>query len=273
MDQVKLGVVIKNTGFRRPTITEDNHILGGLGSPKTILCPDRNWLPYIPDGEIQRRRIETSSCTEFGTTNAIETLESRQFSSVSNYSERFVAIGSGNDENGNDPHVVAEWIRANGLVGESILPFDDSIDSFAKYLSPNPLTQELKDIGKQWLTIYKLNHEYVFKDEDSLKDKQKKLLEALQYSPIGVSVTAWRKGSDSYYKEPGDQDNHWTLLINGEEGKPWTVNDSYLDDGEFIKKLDWNYDFGTAKLYILNRISIPIPLPSLWRQLRKYLCV
>lgn len=210
-------------------------------------------MPYLPIGEQQKRNIETYSCTEFGTLHAIEILAHRKFTDPSDYSERFVAIGAQNNPTGNDPQVVAEWIRHNGLVLEQVLPFNDSITSFEEYLSPDPLTTELTTKAKKWLQQYDFKHEYVFHNNVPLGNKQERLLEALQYSPIGISVTAWRKKGKLYVKNQGEPDNHWTVLVAGERGKSWHVFDSYQDDGNFIKELAWDYDFGYAKLYHLTK--------------------
>lgn len=242
-----------NYGFLEPTITDDNYILGGLGVPKKVLNPDRDWTSDIPQGEIQRRNIETSSCTEYGTLNAIETLEKKLFGIAQDYSERFVAIGAGNTEIGNDPHTVAEWIRHNGLIEESLLPFTDQIQSWAEYVLPNPLPTKLTNRASKWLKTHYFKHEWVFKG-GNIKDKQNNLLEALLYSPIGVSVAAWHEDSGIYVKADNEPDNHWCLLIAGKPGEPWKIYDSYINDGKYIKLLDWNYNFGYAKLFILNQL-------------------
>ena len=231
-------------------------MLGGVGVvDKKVLNPSRDWLPFLPWGEIQQRKIETSSCPEFGTLNGIETLEKRLFGVSSNYSERFVSIGAGNTEQGNSPHTVAEWIRHNGLVDETVLPFTDEITSWNEYMTPNPLTAHYLKGGLKWLTKRTFNHEWVFLGGDSIQKKQEQLWEALLYSPVGISVTAWKKKGDLYVKNPDEQDNHWCLLVSAREGKHWLVLDSYMDD-DFIKELSWDYNFGFAKLYSLKEIKV-----------------
>src|SRR3990167_4702153 len=260
-----------NYGFKLPTITPDNYVLGKLGVTKRILNPERDWFSFLPLGEIQKRNIETASCTEYGTLNAIEILENRQFSKKSNYSERFVAIGAKNTEDGNDPHTVAEWIRHNGLVNEQDLPFTDQIKSWQDYISPN-LSPNLILKALQWLKQNLFKHEWVFENNVSLVQKQLKLLEALQYSPIGVSVNAWYQENDIYVKRPGSLDNPWTVLIPSKQNQPWTVYDSYLDDGQYIKKLDWNYDFQFAKLYVISTLqqkTFIYYLKRYWEELSK----
>ena len=245
----------KNYGFKTPQFAEDHYVLGGLGIvSKQILCPERNWLRYAPIGEPQQRLIETSSCTEFGTLNIIEMLQRRLYGIEPDYSERFVAIGSGNSPDGNDPHIVAEWIRKNGLVNEKDLPFDDSLRTWSDYFSPNPLTNQLLGKGQRWLKQYNFQHEWVFTG-GTIEQKQQKLLEALQYSPIGVSVRAWtRNGTSRYVKPAGAQDNHWCVLAGAVNGSHWLIYDSYTDD-DFVKELDWQYDFGFAKLFSITETT------------------
>jgi len=244
-----------NYGFQPSIVTPDNYILGGVGVPKKILNPERNWVSFLPAGEIQKRNIETSSCTEFGTLNGIETLEKRLFGKIENYSERAVAIGSGNTENGNDPHTVCEYIRKNGLLDDFILPFNDEIESFEQYLSPKPLTNNIEQQALKWLRCRVLKHEWVFGQNASLREKQEKLWESLLYSPLGVSVAAWHEDDNLYVKADDEPDNHWTLLIGGKFGEYWRVNDSYLDDGQYLKTLDWHYNFQFSKLFVINEIK------------------
>lgn len=246
---------MKNYGFIEPVITEDNWVLGGAltASQKLVINPSRNWIPWVPKGETQIRKIETFSCTQFATENAIEIIEKKQFNRIANYSERALAIASGNSQFGNDPHKVAEIIRKGGLANEASLPFTDTIASWDDFMSPRPLTIDIIEEGLLWLERYNFYHEWVFTN-GTLKEKQNKLWEALLYSPLGVSVDAWKFDGEKYVKNEGDRDNHWTLLVDASWGKSWTIYDSYLDDQDYIKYLDWNYDFGFSKLYVLNKI-------------------
>lgn len=242
-----------NYGFLPTEITEEHYVLGGLGVEKKVLNPTREWRPFLPLGEVQRRTIETSSCTEFGSLNGIETLEKKLFGKTENYSERLLAIGAGNTEQGNDPHTVLEYIRHYGLANEKVLPFTDEIKSFEEYLNPRPLTRNYEQVMAKWLKRRDFKHEWVFDKSASLEEKQSKLLESLTYSPLGISVAAWHKDGDLYVKADNEPDNHWTLLVGCKPNEQWIVYDSYLDDGEYIKHLDWHYSFQFAKLFILNQ--------------------
>lgn len=239
---------IKNYGFQAPVITSDNHVLGGLGTPKKILNPYRDWTEYTPPGEHQKKLIETSNCTQFATISAAQTLERMLHGKTKDYSERAVAIGSGNTITGNSPHRVAEWIRKNGLPTEDVLPFNETIASWEEYMTPNPLTNSIIRQAKKF--PHTLNHEWVFFG-GTPEQKREKLWEALQYSPLGVSVVAWQRDGKYYVKSFGQADTHWTLLVAGEYEKHWLIFDSYMDDN-WYKELRWDYDFGFSKLYILN---------------------
>jgi len=243
---------LKNYGYKPPVIEEKNYVLGGiLSAPYEVLQEDGNWKPYLPETEEQRSEsYETNACTIYGTLNAIETLMFRKFGVKKNYCERFTAIMSGLQPDGNDPHKVAESIRKNGVIEDFNLPFSTNIRSFEEYMTPNPMSKYYLDLGKKWLEEYEFKHEYVFNSFDSLKAKQEKMIKALKSSPLGVSVSAWQKNDEGLYYKFG-MDNHWTLLIvNYVEGKYWEVFDSY--DG-FIKKLVWDYDFGICKRYHIEK--------------------
>ena len=117
------------------------------------------------------------------------------------------------------------------------------------------MSEHLKQIAKQWLTEYTFMHEWVFKGGS---DKQERMMEALKYSPLGVSVVGWRQKDGLYVKYPGERDQHWTDVVGYEKDKHWIIYDSYPP---FIKHLAWDYDFGFAKRYHVERITPLIYTP------------
>jgi hypothetical protein len=238
-----------NRGFVEPKIEQENYVLGGAEVPEVTLNASGNWIQYLPKGEPQRRNIETSSCTQYATLNAIETLENFMWKKSQNYSERALAIASENSPVGNDPHKVVEVARKVGLIKEEMLPFTDALESWEDYMRPSPLTDFLLSLGKDWLNKYELKHKWVF-TKGTPEEKTKKLKKALLYSPVGVSVDAWNEEGNVYVKRGND--NHWTLLV-GYIGDNPLVYDSYEQGGAYIKKLEAHYDFGFAKAYFLKR--------------------
>lgn len=245
---------MKNYGYKPPIVEEKNYVLGGVFSaPFEILQESGSWIDYIPIHEEQRQEgFDTNGCTQFATLNALEMLFKRKFGEIKNYSERFVGVMAENDLDGNDPHKTIEAIRHFGCIDDFNLPFSKNLLSFDEYYSPKPMSKYYLDLGKKFLNEYAINHEYVFSSFDSLKTKQEKLMKALKTSPVGVSVSAWQKNDKDLYFKFG-QDNHWTVCIDFKEGEYWLIDDSYLNDGSQLKKLDWDFDFGFAKRYHIEK--------------------
>lgn len=261
-----------NYGFIAPKIYEDHFILGASNSLQTdIINPSGDWSEYVTF-EPQRKQFETYNCTAFGTIKCIEILLKRM-GIDSNDSERFTGIMAGTKSGGNDPHTVAQAIRHNGLIKEELLPFSSDLQDINEYYSFNGADEaKCKAEGLKWLDKYSFGHEWCFKG----KTDKAKMMDSLRMSPLGVSVCAWRKQGDLYVKGKNERDNHWTVAVVGyEKDKYWLIADSYLDDGEPIKKLAWDYNFSYCKRYSINRTKPMQKENKLCKYLyflRKYLC-
>ena len=103
----------------------------------------------------------------------------------------------------------------------------------------------------------------------TLEEKQKRIKNALQFSPVCVSVFAWAFDGEKYVKI--GRDNHCTCLVGYKSLEFWLIYDSYPETNEEIvqqnmkefnlprekvlhlKKLDWSYDFGIAKRYAITK--------------------
>lgn len=244
----------KQFGFIKPQITEDNYIFGSGQLAGSVLQENGQWDDFLPDFEIQRKEgFETMACTCFATLNAIEILFKRQFNATRNFSERFLGIIAENTENGNDPHKVVEVFRKNGAIEDELLPFSNGIDTWEEYYYPKPMTTDFLVKGQNFLQQYVIGHDWVFNGD--IKDKPKKIKDALKYSPVCVSVDAWNKKGQYYVKDKGADDNHWTTLYGYVDGKYWKCYDHYDDS---YKKLAWDYDFGFAKRYTLDVNTNPV---------------
>lgn len=163
------------------------------------------------------------------------------------YSDRFVASGSGTKPNGNSPHAVAEFIRKNGLVEEGRWPFSSDIKNQEEYLAEVPA--HLRKEARKWLRQWSFSHDWVITRDTRKEEKIELLTDALKFSPVGVSVFGWAEDNGTYVK--AGNDNHWCLLIAGDRDY-WYVLDSYAPH---IKKLNKNYDFGFAKRYAVERVA------------------
>lgn len=247
----------KQYGYKPPVIEEKNYVLGGiLSAPFEVLQENGSWIDYLPVFEEQRiEGFDTNGCTVFNTLNCLEILFKKKFGDSRNYCERFIGVVAENAPDGNDPHKVAEAIRHFGNIDDFNLPFSKNLLSFEEYYSPKPMSKYYLDLGLNWLKQFEFKHEYVFNAFTATKDKPKKLIEALKSSPIGVSVAAWHKNDEGLYDKVFE-DNHWTTLIDYKENEYWLIWDSYIIDGSPLKKLVWDYDFGTAKRYWIEKKEV-----------------
>ncbi len=233
----------KNLGYIAP-VPDPKLYLAGVNSklPKVVLQPDRDWSKSAPKFEPQCQKFETYNCASFNTLNPIETIFKR-LGIDDNYSDRWVGIIAGTDpaRGGNSPVTVAEAIRKNGLIPESMLPWGDYLENVGEYYSFKGADEvACRKAGQEWLDTWEFGYEVVPLDANSIK-------EALLYSPLGVAVNAWRKEGDLYSSTVGEGSNHWTMIIRPQ----WLIEDSYIDDGTPLKNLTPDYPFGFILRYHL----------------------
>lgn len=256
----------QNHGFLRDEITEEDYIFGGFNLPLKVLQPDGQWDLFLPKKELQTRNgFESMNCSCYGTLNALETLYKRLYGREINKSERYIGVMAETTPQGNSPQKVIETIRKQaGLIDESLLPFSNDIDTWDKYYYPNPMTNYYIRKGKKWLEQYKIKHEWVF--SFYTQNKIEKLKQALQFSPLGVSVCLWFLEEDGLYHKGNISDDHWLMLYGYEEGKFWKVFDHY--DNTF-KKMSWDYDFEFAKRYSLEKIIKEKSWQEIWKKIKR----
>lgn len=235
---------MKNFGFINRIIEEVDYLFGNTNITRTVLQPNGQWFDYLPEYECQNIKFETTGCSLFSATNCVEILLKRQFGISENYSERYLYNLIPIRPPGGDPHIVAESIRKFGLIKQEILPM---VDTFEEYITPTPMTQEFINLGKNWLKSHWFKHEYLWKNEPNLKKRNKILKNALQYSPVIVSVTAWIAEND-VYRDYGQPNNHLCVCI-GYEDDNFIVFDSY---DHSIKKLDILHHIEVAKAYYIG---------------------
>lgn len=240
-------------GFKEPIINpEDYH----FGSGKLLgeeLQPDGQWV--APASEHQADNFETYNCTAFATTSCLEILFKKIYNQDINFSDRFVGIISETGLGGNSPHKVVEKIRHEGLIPEGELPFAEHLKNINEYYSYKGTTQKSKEThGLQFLNDYTIKHDWVLtkSSPDYKPSRQRTMVEALKFSPLGVSVHAWRQEDGLYTNKQGIPDNHWTACIGYKAGEYWIIFDSYAP---YIKHLNWDYPFQFVKRYNVIEIQ------------------
>ena len=207
--------MLKNFGFKEDTITDDDYILGS-SLPLEVVNPSQNWEEWLPKYEPQASKYETSGCTVWGTQNQIEAYMKKVFGFEPNYSERFNYILAHITHPGAPPSKAYESIRKQGLIDDVLLPY---ADTYKEFLQPNPMMKEFLKKGLEWQSKYDFKHEWIRNPNPD------KIKEALKYSPICVSVTAWFQ-EGGLYVDRGQRNTHWCVAFKVEDNKVH-VFDSY----------------------------------------------
>ncbi len=225
-----------------------NELLG------TILRPNGDWRDYRPKDELQERNgVESSSCYIQAQQHAIATILEEQFGIIdSDFSERFNAFLSDGTQDGGDPIAGAQSIRHDGLIPDSLLSFSPDItswDDFHSFKDGNE--KDCIKTGKEWLKQWKPEYDIVFQRRDPIKYKIMQLREALKYSPVPMSVSAWYEGENNIFVKPPDsRDNHLVLCVYlDENNSPW-IFDTYEP---FIKQLEPNYSSDFAMRWAITK--------------------
>ena len=241
---------LHNTGFLIPKLDSTQYILGSMLSlPKIILQGNMQWGLSLPSEERQHRAtFDTFNCTSFATLNCFEIILNKVYGKYENKSDRFLGIVAGTKPPGNDPHVVAEAGRKNGFINESSLPFDQDIDTVNEYYSfifadENKCRKE----GVGFINQYEIGHEWVFTGSISKSARMALMKEALQYSPLGVSVSGWHE-QNGVYMDNGQPNNHWTVVYGFNE-QGWLCFDSY---SPYKKVISYDHDIRFCKRYSLK---------------------
>ena len=210
-----------------------DYIFGASKVPTVQYMPKGDWEPYLPKYEPQAENYETNGCTVWGTQNQIETFYKAVYGIEPNYSERYTYLLTPiNPDRGADPQKVYECIRKCGLIDNVLFPVPTTKKEF---LDVYKINAKLRNAGDAWLSLHELKWEWLWsvRPENYLEIMK----EALVFSPLGVSVTAWRE-VDGKYVSSGGGNNHWCMCYKiDDEGIH--VFDSY-DHSKKILSLDHN---------------------------------
>jgi hypothetical protein len=257
-------------GFIPHLIEEQAYIFGleNQSAKKVVRRSDRDWRPFCPEQEKQYYNgWDSYGCSVFGTYNMIEIYMKCVYGKTINYAERFTYNIVPIRPYGGDPHDVMEAIRKNGLVEQDVLPLPETFDEFK---TPFPMSQELLDHGKRWLSVYEFEHDYLWNAQPSEERKEQLIHDALVYSPVGVSVTAWHRTSNGLYHDAGLRNNHWCVLVyaarvNGKYVR--VVYDTY--DGVF-KELDPTHRIRYAKKIYIAKVYNGPRKPTLLELIKRF---
>lgn len=239
----------KNFGLIIEEPKDTDYILGDKKIPTTILQKDGQWGDFLPAFEAQKKKIETMACVSFSALNCLETLHNRLFNEKINKSDRFLARMSHTGRNGNSMRNVAESVRKDGIVKESLWSYEN-ITSWSQYYKtiPNSIIRK----GKDWLKEYSVRYDWIYDSGLSIAQKQNRLMEALQYSPIQVSVYAYGRQKGGIFIEENRRHNHAIIIYGYKKGYYWKLFDSYKNE---FKKFAWNYNFHYSLRFNLTKLN------------------
>ena len=238
----------KNYGLKISDIPDVGaYKIGGVSLPKIVLQPDGDWSNYLPVYEPQfGGDWDSSGCVIWGYQNIIETTLKKLTGIEYNFSERFNYITGNVQPPGSDPHEQAEYMRKYGLISDVSLPMTKTYEEF---ITPKPMTEELLAEGKRW--TYTMQHEYVWNTPQT-SDQQKTLIkEYLQYSPLGVTVTAWFE-ENGVYVDKGRPNTHWVELYGIAENG-YKIFDSY---DQSKKILSFDHHISLCKRILLTKKKV-----------------
>lgn len=238
---------------------------------------------YLPKGEVQQGVEDTMDCATRGPINMYETkfnylyrtgkLDEGSIKFLHNsgyitdkgeieFSDAFIAILSGTTREGNSMKAPLEAVRLYGLVPKKLLPLKSWM-TWEDYHKPERITEELENLGQEFLKYFNLNYERVYENN---------LDELLERDIIDLAGFAWPDpDSNGEYPRVDYQPNHVFIGVR----KPRTyIFDNYLDvvDRDFIKKLASDYDFvDYGYRVIISEKSQEEPVKkSLWQMIKEF---
>src|SRR3990167_4059034 len=237
----------KNYGYIKSKWDEKNYCLGGNKLPEEIINPDGDWTGSLPPDEPQQIGFDTSNCTGFGLTNALEIQHKFLYKEEINFSDRYLGIKAGTFPPGNNPQTVAEAARNGGLIPEAFLPFSPDLQNVNEYYSfKGGDKASCERAAREVQRSYKFGHDWLPKTGDKISKET--LQYALQRGTVCVALYAWAERNGKYYRPEGAADTHWTgaVLLKIKENGEMVIYDSYFP---FIKILEVGYPIYSAKRY------------------------
>ena len=164
-------------------------IFGAVERPDIL--PNGDWRPYKPNPEKQATKyFDPFSCVSESVTNAMEELINKMMTEdpnvrliaeklqlldddgKANLSGRFLAVMSGTiPGQGNSQKAVLECLRKNGVVGEKVWPSNWEMTQDQYFAT---ISQEAKNLGKEFLKYFDPNYEAILDGNDNLEKAAKK---------------------------------------------------------------------------------------------------
>ncbi len=237
-------------------------VAGGKRRLGSVPLTDGHWAPYLPPPKDQRTfngTVEPNDCVSHAILKAVQILQTQEFGQHNDYSERFLAKMTGTDKTmGNDPNVVAQFLKNKGCVLETDWP-QNLVTTLAEFYAPIPIP--VQTLALDFPDEFDYGHEWV------LDTSAYSLMDALKYSPITVGVYAWLKNPTiGLYNNPGNlKPEHYVVIYDFVENDHWLAYDTYAEE---IKSLEWDFPFSMIKKHTLHRQIID---ETAWGQFKAFI--
>lgn len=202
MEEINYGVIQE---------TRDTDYIAGVNSPipYSVRLSSANYIPYLCNRERQSPP-ETFNCVGFSGDHACDTtigaimqvaLAGAVFApetiaffkkkgyigadGIFNSSDRYTGINAGTTKQGNSQQKVLDSIRKVGLIPESMLPFGGA--TWEEYMNLALITQEMKDLGQEFLKHVNIAYEWIFQYGDG-GNVINLLKYHLKHAPIQITI-------------------------------------------------------------------------------------
>lgn len=233
--------------------SEDDWVLGAGSEPCFVEIPLEERDQYLPVGELQKGVEDFMDCASRSVHNILETklnylyknnledglkkwLENNGYVNEDGFvelSDRFTAILSGTTQRGNSLKAPCDSVHNNGVIPKSMLPANPKM-TWNDYHNKNDITQEMLDLGEEFIDRFKINYDRVYSEGFS---------GLIVNEPIDVGGYAWKLPNEKGIYQRNEKDPNHAFMIFG---KPdFRIFDNYRDsfDGDWIKLLASDYKF------------------------------
>ena len=246
---------MKYTGFNpeleRKHQSPEDWVFGATSKPCIALIPESEREKYLPIGEVQAGKQDTGDCATRAPTNILEAKfnylyrnnklrpENKKWLEDNGYiqgysvtfSDAFNAILSDTQRTGNSLKAPLESIRKNGLIPNRMIPLGKEM-MWEEYHDPKRITQEMRNLGQEFLRRFTINYE-ICKDD--------KFIELLKTDIIDVAAHAWPVMVNGVYPKTAGDFNHAFILFNL---PAYQAFDSYEEKpSDYTKNLAPDYVF------------------------------
>lgn len=227
----------------------EDHVLGASessGPAFAVLQADGQWLPFLPDPELQRNDFgDTFMCVTFSLNNVHEALINRIYGETVNFSDPFLGVNSGTVRGyGNSKRAVADSKRLEGCCLEGEYPYLKTMTLNDVY---RPLTDDLLRKGKRQLDHWQFAYKWL--SDNSAQS----IKEGLKYSPVQVDVSgSYKVGPNGYivFDRQNPAYNHEVAVVGYEDQKCWFILDS---ESQQLLKFEWGYPFGSPMVHAASK--------------------